>query len=75
MEEEPQVEEVYVHSDHGEGPVGVEEPPHLQVHESVQNEQQPATEVPVLAQEEAPKKSYASIVSLHLNEFQLLFNV
>lgn len=64
LEEEPQVEEVYVHSDHGEGPVGVEEPPHLQVHESVQNEQQPATEVPVLAQEEAPKKSYASIVKV-----------
>lgn len=64
LDEEPQVEEVYVQSDHGEGPVAVEEAPNVQVHESVQNEQPPVVEVPVLAQEEAPKKSYASIVKV-----------
>jgi len=31
LDEEPQVEEVYVHSDHGEGPVAVEEAPNEQV--------------------------------------------
>jgi len=31
LDEEPQVEEVYVQSDHGEGPVAVEEAPNEQV--------------------------------------------
>lgn len=41
--------------------MAVEEAPNVQVHEIVQNEQQPVAKVPVLAQEEAPKKSYVKV--------------
>ncbi|KAK9138409.1 hypothetical protein Sjap_009003 [Stephania japonica] len=58
------VEEVYISSDNEEGSVVEEEVPVSEVADEIQNESQIVAEPSSSAQEEVPKKSYASILKV-----------
>ncbi|KAF8394030.1 hypothetical protein HHK36_020232 [Tetracentron sinense] len=64
FEEEVNVEDVYNPSDNEEGSVVEEETPVAEVVDEVQNNSQMVAESSIAAQEETPKKSYASIVKV-----------